>query len=73
NAYARVVTEAGNLPAQALIERVFENCDRKWRGIGVIPDSGWRLRAAFAGAAFPRNSARFSYMLRASARIGFAP
>jgi len=48
NAYARVVTEAGNQPAQALIERVFENCDRKWRGIGVIPDSGWRLREAFA-------------------------
>ena len=21
--------------------------DRKWRGIGVIPDSGWRLRPAY--------------------------
>jgi hydrogenase expression/formation protein HypD len=48
NAYARVVTEAGNKPAQELIGRVFENCDRKWRGIGVIPDSGWKLRPEFA-------------------------
>jgi hydrogenase expression/formation protein HypD len=48
NAYARVVSEAGNRPAQALIEQVFESCDRKWRGIGVIPESGWRLRAGFA-------------------------
>ncbi len=47
NAYARVVTEAGNRPAQALIEQVFEGCDRKWRGIGVIPGSGWRLRDEF--------------------------
>jgi len=48
NAYARVVTQEGNRPAQELIGRVFENCDRKWRGIGVIPDSGWRLRPEFA-------------------------
>jgi hydrogenase expression/formation protein HypD len=48
NAYARVVSEAGNRTAQGLINRVFENCDRKWRGIGVIPDSGWRLREEFA-------------------------
>ncbi len=48
NGYARVVTEAGNRPAQDLIQQVFEPCDRKWRGIGVIPDSGWRLRAEFA-------------------------
>ena len=48
NAYARAVVYEGNQPAQALIERVFETCDRKWRGIGVIPESGWRLREAFA-------------------------
>jgi hydrogenase expression/formation protein HypD len=49
NAYARLVTEAGNRPAQAVIEQVFEECDRKWRGIGLIPNSGWRLRPEFAG------------------------
>lgn len=47
NAYARAVTLQGNLPAQAVIDQVFELCDRKWRGIGTIPMSGWRLRPAF--------------------------
>jgi len=47
NAYARVVTRAGNLPAQKVIDRVFETCDQKWRGIGMIAGSGWRLRPAF--------------------------
>jgi hydrogenase expression/formation protein HypD len=48
NAYARVVTEEGNKPAQKLIQEVFEPCDRLWRGIGLIPMSGWRLRDQYA-------------------------
>ena len=48
NQYVRSVTRDGNLPAQQLMERVFEPCDRKWRGIGPIPMSGYRLRPAFA-------------------------
>jgi hydrogenase expression/formation protein HypD len=48
NGYARAVTLAGNRPAQAVINQVFESCDRKWRGIGVIPQSGWGLRPEFA-------------------------
>ena len=47
NAYSRVVTQRGNLPAQGIIQRVFRECDRKWRGIGVIPQSGWCLRPEF--------------------------
>jgi hydrogenase expression/formation protein HypD len=47
NAYSRAVTYQGNLEAQRLIGEVFEDCDRAWRGIGVIPLSGWRLRPAF--------------------------
>jgi hydrogenase expression/formation protein HypD len=47
NAYGRMVTMAGNRPAQDIIHRVFEECDRKWRGIGTLPMSGWRLRAEF--------------------------
>jgi hydrogenase expression/formation protein HypD len=47
NAYARVVTYEGNRPAQAVIDQVFMECDQKWRGIGVIPTSGWRLRPEF--------------------------
>ena len=47
NAYARVVTEAGNTAAQAMLADVFEVTDRAWRGIGVIPGSGWRLSEAY--------------------------
>jgi len=47
NAYPRAVTFAGNRPAQDVIHRVFEECDRAWRGIGLLPASGWRLRPAF--------------------------
>jgi len=48
NAYARAVTFAGNVPAQRVIEQVFEVRDRPWRGIGLIPASGWGLRAEYA-------------------------
>lgn len=48
NAYGRAVTREGNRPAQAVIEQVLEPCDRAWRGIGVIPQSGWRLRQEYA-------------------------
>jgi hydrogenase expression/formation protein HypD len=37
------VRPEGNPAAQAMLEDVFEVTDRAWRGIGVIPDSGWRL------------------------------
>jgi hydrogenase expression/formation protein HypD len=43
NAYSRVVTYDGNRAAQKLLAEVFEVTDRAWRGIGVIPKSGWRL------------------------------
>jgi hydrogenase expression/formation protein HypD len=48
NAYERVVTYQGNQPAQAMINQVFMECDRKWRGIGIIPASGWSLRPELA-------------------------
>jgi len=48
NAYTRVVTEKGNIPAQEMIRTVFEPCDRSWRGIGEIPMSGLGLRKEFA-------------------------
>lgn len=47
NAYARVVNFQGNRPAQKLLSEVFEVTDRAWRGIGVIPRSGWRLSPAY--------------------------
>jgi hydrogenase expression/formation protein HypD len=48
NAYERSVSREGNQPAQAVIQKVFEMTDRAWRGIGVIPLSGYRLRPEFA-------------------------
>jgi hydrogenase expression/formation protein HypD len=48
NMYPRVVTREGNLPAQEHVNRVFETADRAWRGIGVIPNSGLRLRPEYA-------------------------
>lgn len=48
NAYPRAVSRDGNRPAMAMIEKVFEPVDRNWRGIGLIPMSGWGLRAEFA-------------------------
>jgi hydrogenase expression/formation protein HypD len=43
NAYPRAVRDQGNIPAMEMLRDVFEVTDRTWRGIGMIPDSGWRL------------------------------
>jgi len=47
NQYPRVVRREGNRPAQELINKVFEVCDRKWRGVGSIRKSGYKLRWEF--------------------------
>jgi hydrogenase expression/formation protein HypD len=47
-AYGRAVRPAGNAQARRLLEEVFEVCDRKWRGIGTIPKSGYKLRHELA-------------------------
>jgi hydrogenase expression/formation protein HypD len=48
NQYARSVTREGNVSAQQLTRQIFQVCDRQWRGIGLIPGSGYCLRAEFA-------------------------
>lgn len=48
NAYERAVTFEGNTAARKMCEEVFDVCDRAWRGIGVIPRSGWKLASAYA-------------------------
>jgi hydrogenase expression/formation protein HypD len=48
NAYPRAVAPAGNPVAQAVVGDVFTVCDRAWRGIGVIAQSGWRLSEDYA-------------------------
>jgi len=47
NQYPRVVQRDGNRGAVELVAQVFEVCDRKWRGLGPIPQSGYRLREEF--------------------------
>ena len=47
NQYPRVVERDGNRVAQDLVNQVFEVCDRKWRGVGSIPKSGYKLRYEF--------------------------
>jgi hydrogenase expression/formation protein HypD len=47
NAYPRAVPAEGNPAAKAMLADVFEVTDRAWRGIGVIPNSGWRLSEAY--------------------------
>jgi len=46
--YRTVVREEGNPRAMALLDRYFEHADAYWRGIGVIPGSGLKLRAQYA-------------------------
>lgn len=48
NAYPRSVAPEGNRAALAMMGRVFEVADAEWRGLGVIPASGLRIRREFA-------------------------
>ncbi|PIE01825.1 MAG: hydrogenase formation protein HypD [Acidobacteria bacterium] len=48
NQYTRAVKREGNKKAQAVIQKVFQFCDQKWRGLGSIPQSGLSLREEFA-------------------------
>lgn len=48
NQYSRIVKEAGNTSAKKVISQVFKVQDQLWRGIDVIPNSGWGLKAEYA-------------------------
>ena len=48
NQYVRAVRREGTVPARDLVGRVFRLVDRKWRGIGEIPQSGLGLREEYA-------------------------
>src|SRR5215831_10191621 len=47
NQYVRAVSRDGNVPAREMIAQVFDIADRSWRGIGIIPKSGYKLSYAF--------------------------
>jgi hydrogenase expression/formation protein HypD len=48
NQYVRSVSYKGNERAQEIMREVFEVADQKWRGIGMIPQSGLQLSRAYA-------------------------
>ena len=48
NCYPRVVRAEGSPAAQRLVEEMMEPCDARWRGIGVLPASGMKLRPEYA-------------------------
>lgn len=47
NAYKRVVRPEGNPFARAVMEQILETKDSHWRGLGMIPQSGLRLKKKF--------------------------
>lgn len=49
NEYKEVVKEEGNTKAQEIMYEIFEPDDAGWRGIGMIPASGMKLREEYAG------------------------
>ena len=48
NCYPEVVRSGGNLEARRQLDRVMDVVDANWRGIGVIPKSGFTLRDEYA-------------------------
>lgn len=48
NNYKRVVRDDGNPISVEVVNKVFEVTDSEWRGIGIIPDSGLKIRPAYA-------------------------
>ncbi|WP_240689449.1 hydrogenase formation protein HypD [Ammoniphilus sp. YIM 78166] len=48
NHYPRMVKEEGNLRAQRVLAQVFTTEDVRWRGFGVLPESGLELAPAYA-------------------------
>jgi hydrogenase expression/formation protein HypD len=47
NTYKRAVKVEGNQTALQILDQVFQPEDAPWRGIGIIPKSGLRLRSEF--------------------------
>jgi len=48
NTYKRAVSADGNVKALNLMHEIFETVDASWRGIGIIPASGLKIRKRFA-------------------------
>lgn len=48
NQYSRIVSEEGNIKAQEMIYEVFEVTDRLWRGMEIIPMSGYKVKQSLS-------------------------
>lgn len=48
NCYPRVVKDEGSPAGRTVIEKYMTACDSEWRGLGMIPGSGLRLRSEFS-------------------------
>lgn len=48
NTYPRAVSWEGNPRARKMVETIFEPTDMDWRGLGVIPESGLKIRDEYS-------------------------
>jgi len=48
NQYRRVASDAGNKKAQELLAKIFEPADSEWRGLSIIPKSGYKLKEKYS-------------------------
>lgn len=47
NCYPRVVTQDGSKAAKDIVSEIMQDCDSEWRGLGVIKNSGLKLKEAY--------------------------
>lgn len=52
NGYKRAVSEEGNPKARLLMDEMLDPCDQPWRGIGLIPGSGLKLKDRYSASGF---------------------
>ncbi len=62
NCYGRSVAAAGNREALAIVDDVYEICDRPWRGLGVVRNGGLRLREKWAHFDAERKGVRHHFV-----------
>jgi hydrogenase expression/formation protein HypD len=48
NCYSRSVAAPGNARALAIMDEIYEICDRPWRGLGPVPGGGFKIRLKWA-------------------------
>ncbi|MDX1500694.1 MAG: hydrogenase formation protein HypD [Woeseiaceae bacterium] len=71
NCYPEVVRSGGNAEARARLDEVMRITDANWRGVGIIPESGYTLREAYA--AHDARQVLPSYADESRKRIGEMP